>query len=112
IFRLSRPNQSLRVALELELNAKDSARTERMFELLSTSPDFESTFFVADSEKLLDRLRLFLKDIRKKNLKVRAHGRNHGFYFVTLQELLKKRKEAEFRGEDGNFTLSQLENDL
>jgi DNA-binding PadR family transcriptional regulator len=108
IFNLQLPDRKLRVALELELSAKSMKRTKRLMELLGTSPDFDSTFFVVGSDKLMVRLLQALSEARKTNQRMKHHGKDHGFYFISLSQLLDKKQEALFVGEDTKFSLSQL----
>jgi hypothetical protein len=79
-----------------------------MRELLGTSPDFDSTFFIVGSDKLLVRLLQALAEVRKANPRMKHHGKDHGFYFISFSDLLDKKLEALFQGEDTKFSLSQL----
>jgi hypothetical protein len=108
LFNLRLSDATLRVALELELSVKSMKRTRRLMELQATSQDFESTFYVTGSDKLMERLAQVLGEVRKNNHRVRHQGKDHGFYFISLADLLKGQTKAVFQGEGTSFTLSQL----
>lgn len=112
IFTLKTTKRSFSVALELELSTKSKERYLRLFKLLCTSSDFELIFFIAKDDQLLSLLKANLSEVREKDPLVRIWRVKNGFYFVLLSELLEKGLGASFQGEDSEFSLAGLADDV
>ena len=108
LFYLTTRKTSLTVAVELELSAKSKARYARIFRQVLISPDFQTVFYVVKNDQMKALMKQLLNEARTKDLVIQTATRKNSVYFATLNDLLEKKRDAVFEGQDSSFTLNAL----
>ena len=108
LFTVQTKQRRLRVALELEIAPKAKAYYRKILNRLITSTDFDMVLFIAPDSNTLEGLRATLNWVRANDVHVKYAGRDNGFYFALLGDVLTGKGNAKFSGEGTAFTLAQL----
>ena len=108
LFTLLTPTREYKVALELELTAKEADRTRTFLKLLATSPDHNTVFIICKDLNLKSRLEKLLSELRHSDIAVRIYSPKKGFYFAVLGDVLSNGLDAHFEGESNRFTLNEF----
>lgn len=108
LLELALGGKRVKASLELELTHKSRKRIYQKFESYITSKAFEFAFFIAQDEKLLNRLRQIYQDVLTNSTVVRIEKDRNGMYFALLSEIQKKGIHAAFFGSHDTITLAEL----
>ena len=108
LFTVQTKQRRLRVALELEIASKAKTYYRKILNRLITSADFDMVLVVVADANTLQRLTSTLTWVRANDAHVKYAGRDNGFYFALLADVLTDKGNAKFSGEGTAFTLAQL----
>lgn len=107
-FELKSHKGLFKVALELELTQKSKLRYKKILKQLALSQDWDTVFFVVKTCGIESAIKRVLSELREKDAEFGFAKKSAGFYFVSLEKLLREKEFCTFSGDGKSFTLWDL----
>ncbi len=107
-FVLLLSDKTMRVAIELELSAKNKARYQRIFRNHLLTDRWSIVFYIVKDQKLLDHLREQLRHCKESDVQVRVSKQINGIYFGSLESVLRDGLKATFFNGKQEISLAEI----
>ncbi len=111
-FRFETPEQSMVVAIELELTPKVRSRYTGIFRNHLLSKDWGLVIYIVKDRNFQEKLMRILSEIKVKDIHVRIAKNVNGIYFCELNDFLKLKLSAPLTNGKREISLQQIAESL